>query len=483
MSGNGNGNSDDFKKERRRKAASANSNCVDRLPPFSLEAEQGLLGCQLLSPLDCVGFFIEKSDDASHGVYFDLRHQTIQRAMIEMMQAQVAIDIITLQQWLKDRELLEQIGGIPYLNSLQDAVPSSANIAYYTEIVLEKHMLRRGIAVCTEFVGRAYDHSGNVEKLLDEGERDFLRIRRTKTENQRDTKALVQRAIDTIERHWKRGEGTSGISTGFLDLDKMTDGLHGGNMVVIAARTSQGKTSLAMNIAEHVSMVEKKPVGVFSLEMTADELMLRSVCSLARVNLRNIKEGFMSERDFPLITAAAGKLAKAPLYIDDSPGLSIMQLRARARRLWQQHGINLFIVDYLQLLHSTSGKSENRSQEIADISGGIKAMAKEFNVPVIAVAQLNRDVERERRRPKLSDLRESGSIEQDADLVGLLYRPKAESDDPVDAPDVCPMNLLIAKQRNGPTGDVNFTFLKSYTRFEDAARGSEADVPPQQGEL
>jgi replicative DNA helicase len=274
----------------------------------------------------------------------------------------------------------------------------------------------------------------------------------------------------------------TGVGTGFTDLDKMTSGLHGGEMVVIAARPSMGKTSLAMNIAENVSIDQKLPVGVFSLEMTSESLVLRMLCSRSRVNLRNVRDGFLAERDFPKLTGAAGKLANAPLFIDDSSGLSILQLRAKARRMHQQYAIKLFVIDYLQLLHSTARRAENRQQEIADISNGIKSLAKELNVPIIVLSQLNRELEREKnRKPRLSDLRESGAIEQDADVVGLLYKPSSGDDDEAGNPaaeeDAVPVNLLIAKQRNGPTGDVNLTFLKSYTRFESAAKVSEEDVP------
>jgi replicative DNA helicase len=244
-----------------------------------------------------------------------------------------------------------------------------------------------------------------------------------------------------------------------------------------------GKTSLAMNIVEHVVLEEKLPVAVFSLEMSAEALVLRMMCSIARVNLRSIREGFMSESDFPKLTSAAGRLANAPLFIDDSAGLSILQFRARARRLHQMHGVKLFVVDYLQLLHSTARRSqENRQQEIADISSGIKALAKELEVPVVVLSQLNREPEKRERgaEPKLSDLRESGAIEQDADVVGLLYKPGKSGDDEnsgFEEQDAVPINLLIAKQRNGPTGDVSLTFLKPYTRFENAARVSDEDIP------
>jgi replicative DNA helicase len=270
------------------------------------------------------------------------------------------------------------------------------------------------------------------------------------------------------------------LATGFADFDKMTSGFHPGEMIVIAARPSMGKTSLAMNIAEHVCIDQRLPVGVFSLEMTAESLVLRMLCSRSRVNLRNVRDGFLAERDFPKLTGAAGKMAAAPLFIDDTSGLSILQMRAKARRMHQQHGIKLLVIDYLQLLHSTARRAqENRQQEIADISNGIKALAKELSIPVIVLAQLNRELEKDKnRKPRLSDLRESGSIEQDADLVGLLYKPSVEEDEGgVGDQDSRPVNLLIAKQRNGPTGDVNLTFLNSITRFESAAKVSDEDIP------
>ena len=458
---------------------------VDRLPPHSAEAEQGVLGCILLSPNDCMGECITKLT-AGAEVFYDLRHQTIFNVMAEMFDKREAIDVITLYQRLRDRKLLDEVGGVTYVSSLPDVVPSAANLSYYLEIVLEKFLLRKMIRVCTDVVGRVYDYEGQVDALMDEVERDVLRISESRVQSQTSTiKDLVKKAINTIEDYHQRQGTLTGIGTGFVDLDKMTTGLHSGEMIVIAARPSVGKTSLAMNIAEHVAIEQKLPVGVFSLEMTAESLVLRMLCSRSRVNLRNVREGFLAERDFPKLTGNAGKLANAPLFIDDSSGLSILQLRAKARRMFQQYGIKLFVIDYLQLVHSTARRAENRQQEIADISGGIKALAKELNVPVIVLSQLNREVEKEKGRPpRLSDLRESGSIEQDADLVGLLYRPVKQGDDedphePADN-DAIAVNLLIAKQRNGPAGeDVHLTFLKSYTRFESAAKIQDADVPHQ----
>ena len=471
----------DLKHTRRQKVSLADPGRVDRLPPHSLEAEQGVLGCVLLSPRETLGDSIEKFKGNSD-VFYDLRHKAVYELLVGMYDRKEAIDLVTVQQRLRDLNQLEAVGGLAYLASLPDAVPSAANFTYYADIVREKHLLRRMIQTCTSVVSRVYEQEGEVEALLDEVERDVLRIGEDRVEMEsRTIKDLVKRAIGTIEEFHQRQGMLMGLGTGFTDLDKMTGGLLEGQMVVIAARPSMGKTSLAMNIAEHVAVEQRQPVGVFSLEMTAESLVLRMLCSRSRVNLRNIRDGFLAERDFPKLTGAAGKLAGAPLFVEDSPSLSILQLRAKARRMAQQHGIKLFVIDYLQLLHSTARRAENRQQEIADISNGIKALAKELKVPVIVLSQLNREVEKERnRKPRLSDLRESGAIEQDADLVALLYKPSSGDEDEGGGgaePDAVAVNLLIAKQRNGPTGEVPLTFLKGYTRFESAAKVGAEDVP------
>ena len=474
----------DLKRAKRVRRPQAASGSVDRLPPHSPEAEQGVLGCILIAPNECMGECIEKFKNGGE-VFYDLRHQTIFTTLAEMYDSRVAIDVITVQQRLKDNQLLEQVGGIAYLSSLPDVVPSAANLSYYAEIVKEKYLLRRMIHTCTDVVSKVYDFEGEVDALMDEVERDVLRISEARVQaHSSNIKDLVKRAINQIEDFHQRQGMLTGVGTGFTDLDKMTSGLHPGEMVVIAARPSMGKTSLAMNIAEHVAVEQKLPVGVFSLEMTSESLVLRMLCSRSRVNLRNVRDGFLAERDFPKLTGAAGKLANAPLFIDDSSGLSILQLRAKARRMAQQYGIKLFVIDYLQLLHSTAKRADNRQQEIADISNGVKTLAKELGVQVIVMSQRNRELEKDKnRKPRMSDLRESGSIEQDADLVGLLYKPSAGDDE--DSPgggggeeqESVAVNLLIAKQRNGPTGDVHLTFLKSFTRFENAAKISDEDVP------
>jgi len=489
LSGGAADSSADFKKSRRPKGDRRSSSAaptLDRLPPHSTEAEMGVLGCALLDPNQCIGECIEKLKDDGKMAFYDLRHQTIYETLSAMFNSREAIDLITVQQHLKDRQLLDQVGGIAYLSQLQDAVPSSANLSYYLEIVREKYLLRKLITTCSGVVGKVFDYEGNVEELLDEVEKEVLRVNESREQTGiKPIRDLVNHAISTIEHFWERKGELSGLATGFPDLDKMTDGLHGGEMIVIAARPSMGKTSLAMNIAEHATVELKLPVGVFSLEMSAESLMLRMMCSLARVNMRHIRDGFMSEADFPKLHHAAGRLSGSKLFIDDSAGLSILQLRARARRMAQQHGIKLFVIDYLQLLNSTARRAQdNRQQEIADISSGIKALAKELNVPIIVLAQLNREIEKDKnRKPRMSDLRESGSIEQDADLVGLLYKPNAGDDEDgavAEEGDGLPVSLVIAKQRNGPTGDVHLTFLKPYTRFESAPKFSDTDVPDGQ---
>jgi len=468
----------DLKKTPRRKSPDA-ATSLDRLPPHSDEAERGVLGCVLLSPDHNLGRCIEKFKGQST-VFYDLRHRTLFEVLVEMFDRREPIDTLTVLQRLKDRGLLESVGGAAYVSALPDAVPSAANLEFYADIVREKFILRRIISVCTEAINRVYEYEGDAESLLDQVECDVLRVTEALEESgAQPIRDLVRKAITTIEEYHSRGGMLTGLATGFKDLDALTHGLHPGEMIVIAARPSMGKTSLALNVAERAAVDQGVPVAVFSLEMTAEALATRLICSRARIDLHALRHGILRREQVAELTAAADLLSKAPLFIDDSAGLSILQLRAKARRLYQQHRIRLFVIDYLQLLHSTARRIENRQQEIADISSGIKALAKELNVPVVVLSQLNREVERERgRKPRLSDLRESGAIEQDADVVGLLYRPAAEDDDDGVSDDVVQINLLIAKQRNGPTGEVPLVFLRNYTRFEDATKDSDATVPP-----
>ena len=461
-----------------RKRESLTSIPLDRTPPHDTAAEQGVLGCILLDPEENLPAYIAKVKDEA--VFYDLRHRAIYSALVTMSERNCPIDLLTLSHQLRTDGELDNIGGVAYLTELQDGVPSAANLEYYFDIVRDRALLRKVIHTCTKAIADAYEGSDEVESLIGEVEQSVLDIQREQSISDNPTiKDHVKDAIDKIENYCRNKGTITGIETGFEYFDKMTTGLHAGEMIVVAARLSMGKTSLAMNIVEHVALKEGLPVGVFSLEMTADALVMRMLCSLARINLRDMREGFLQNRDFPRIVDASGKLSQSGLHIDDSGGLSILQLRARARRMWQQHGIKLFVIDYMQLLHSTSRRSgENRQQEITEISRGIKALAKDLSVPIIVLSQLNRELEKDKsRKPRLSDLRESGAIEQDADLVGLLYRPGGVDDDTNDADSEAEqINLLIAKQRNGPTGDVRLTFLKGYTRFETLSNFSNDDI-------
>lgn len=452
---------------------------VDRLPPHSSEAEQAVLGCILLdfvpSLAKCAEYF------RSPEVFYDLRHQTIYGAILDMISEKVPVDTVTLAQWLKDKQSLDDVGGISYIAGLPDCAPTAMAIEQYIQIVHDKFLLRSMVRACGDAVTKVYDYEGNVPAIIDQVERDILRVRQSAIVTQRrSVRELVDRAMSQFEEMGQKQGQYSGLPTGFPDLDKLTWGFQNGEMIVIAARPSLGKTSLAMNFAEKIAIDDRNPVGIFSLEMTADSLIQRMICCRARVNMRNIREGFLAERDIPKISSAAGKIRSSPIYIDDSSGISVMQLRAKARRMWQEFGIKLFVIDYLQLLNNNTNRrrDDNRQQEVADISAGIKSMAKEMSVPVIVISQLNRDIERDKfRRPRLSDIRESGAVEQDADIVGILYNAKNDDDDTLDSKDAIPVNLLIAKNRNGPADeDVRLTFLKSFTRFESAAKISNIDI-------
>jgi replicative DNA helicase len=444
---------------------------IHRTLPHSIEAEQGVLGSMLISPREIIAECVEKINEN----YFYLSaHQTIYTVLVELWNAGQGIDLITFTQVLRDRNLLETVGGASAVTSLFTFVPTAANITYYLEIVRDKYILREIIAACTESVRRSFEEQDEVHNLLDEVEQKIFSVGEDRFKGQVLTmKDQVMEAIEAIEQLYERRGGITGIATGFAELDRMTNGLHEGEMIVIAARPSMGKTALAMNIAEHVAINEKLPVAVFSLEMSSQQLVQRLLCSRARVNLQKVRDGFLAERDFPSLTAAASKLAEAQIFIDDSASLSILELRAKARRLKAQKDIKLIVVDYLQLLRSTTRRAQdNRQLEISEISSGLKGLAKELKVPVLVLAQLNRQPEaRTGGKPRLSDLRESGSIEQDADLVGLLVRPEIyEEDEDARAEKAGEAELIIAKQRNGPVGEIALTFLKEFTRFEDRAR-------------
>jgi replicative DNA helicase len=428
----------------------------------------------LISPNDVIPQCVERI--TAEYLYIPA-HATIYDLLVEMWNEQKGVDLITFTQFLRDRQLLEIVGGAAAVTHLLTFVPTAANVEYYLEIVREKYILRSIIASCTKSIGRAYNDQDEVNGLLDEVERDIFSIGEERFKGKLlSMKDQVMEAIESIENLYQRKGGVTGIATGFAEIDRMTSGFHAAEMIVIAARPSMGKTALAMNIVEHVAITQKLPVAVFSLEMSSQQLIQRLLCSRARVNLQKVRDGFLNDRDFPSLTDAASKLAEAQIFIDDSAGLSILELRAKARRLKAQKDIQLIVVDYLQLLRSSSRRAQdNRQLEISEISAGLKGLAKELKIPILVVAQLNRNPENRtgdsKGRPRLSDLRESGSIEQDADLVALLVREEyyADTDEEREESEG-KADLIIAKQRNGPTGDIPLTFLKEFTRFEDRAR-------------
>src|SRR6195256_300198 len=449
----------------------SSSQDIGRTLPHSVEAEQGVLGSMLISPREIIAECVEKINEE---YFYVPAHRTVYTVLVELWNAGQGIDLITFTQVLRDRNVLDAVGGASFVTSLFTFVPTAANIAYYLDIVRDKYILRQIIAASTESVRRAYEEQDEVNNLLDEVEQKIFAVGEDRFKGKMlSMKDQVMEAIESIEKLYERKGGITGISTGFVEFDRMTSGLHPSEMIVIAARPSMGKTALAMNIAEHVAINERLPVGVFSLEMSSQQLVQRLLCSRARVNLQKVRDGFLAERDFPSLTAAASKLAEAKIFIDDSASLTILELRAKARRLKAEQGVQLIIVDYLQLLNSTTRRAQdNRQLEISEISAGIKGLAKELKLPIIVLAQLNRQPEaRSGGKPRLSDLRESGSIEQDADLVGLLVRPEIyEEDEEARAEKSGEAELIIAKQRNGPVGEIPLTFLKEFTRFEDRAR-------------
>lgn len=397
--------------------------------PSSRDTEIGVISC-LLRSADA-----ELLDEAIENLpgpdcFHVPAHRIIFEVVQDMRNAGNPIDLISVVQTLQDRRLLEKVGGASAVTEIYGHSPTAAHFSYYLHILTQKYILRRIIQSCTECITQAYEDQENVESLLDEVEQRIFAIREARKAQDFTMKDEVMKAIAEIEEMYNNKGKVTGLSTGFAGIDEKTTGLKGGEMFVIAARPSMGKTALALNIVEAVGIEQQKPVALFSLEMPTSQLVLRLLCSRAGVEMSRLNAGFLSQnRDFPLLTKAAGKLAKSPIFIDDSPALSILEVRSKARRMKKQHDIQLIAIDYLQLLRSNTRRAqENRQIEIAEISAGLKALAKELSIPVLVLAQLNRGPESRGGRPRLSDLRESGAIEQDADAVGLLLREKYYAD-------------------------------------------------------
>lgn len=451
---------------------------VHREFPQAPDSERGVLAAILLAPEEVLDLCGEKG--VTKDTFYLPAHSELYKAFHEIRESRRPVEFITIAQHLRDRNLLDAVGGPAYLNELSVLLPSAAYVSHHIEDLLSKHVLRRIIGVCTKFAQRSYDEQDRPQVLLDEVEKEIFEIAKDRfKEKVPAMKDMVMRAIADIQKLYDSRGKITGLETGFKNFDQMTDGLHGSEMVVIAARPSMGKTAFAMNIAEYIAVEQGLPVAVFSLEMSAQQLVQRLLCSLAKVNLGSIRNGFLSERDFPALMGAAERLAKSKILIDDTSSIEILELRSKARRMKSKDNIAAIFIDYLQLIRSPGDRNnENRQLEIADISANLKALAKELNIPIVVLAQLNRNPEsrtgESKGRPRLSDLRESGSIEQDADLVGLLVRDEyyAETDEAKEEMRG-KATLIIAKQRNGPVGDVALTFLKEFTRFEDRVDGPE----------
>ncbi len=442
--------------------------------PESLSAEAAVLGSMIIDP-ECIGDVI---DIVKQDSFYRTEHQYIFEALIALFEKHRShgIDAVLLRDELEKRKQLEKVGGVEYIVKILDSVPSSANVAYYAGIIKDKMLLREIIQATTEILNDAYDESGEPNEKLDEAERRIFAVTDKKvTSNVVGLKDLLARAYELIEK--REGSYITGLETGYYELDDLTCGLQDGEMIIVAGRPSMGKTSLALNIAEHIGLIGKIPVAIFSLEMGRQQLAERFLCTASEIDAQLVRKGMLSTEYYQKLVETCGTFSEAPIYIDDTASLTPLELRAKARRLKSRYHIRCIIVDYLQLMHLGTKRVESRQQEITTISRYIKALARELDIPVVVLSQLNRAPESREstgHRPKMSDLRESGSIEQDADVVALLHREayyhRGDADWEEKNPDkINTAELIIAKQRNGPTGIVRLVFREKITRFENAS--------------
>ena len=432
------------------------------VPPQNVEAEQAVLGTILLQDRS----LLKVVEILSAENFYRDAHKVIYEAMVSLFEKREPHDLITVTSLLIDQNRLDRIGGAAYLASLTDVIPFTGTLVHHAQIIREKAILRRLIQTSSEVAARCYNAQDDIETMVDEAEKSIFEIAQArKTQGFESMARIVPKAFDRITRLADRKEHITGVATGYEELDRMTAGLQPSDLIVLAGRPSMGKTALAMNMVQHAALIDKIPVAVFSLEMSMEQLALRMLCSVGRIDSQHIRTGRLHDNDWPKLTRATGMLTDAPIYIDDSAGITVLEMRAKARRLKSEHDLGLVVVDYLQLMQGKSG-IENRAQEISDISRSLKAMAKELDVPIIALSQLNRLLEsRTDKRPQLSDLRESGAIEQDADVIVFIYRDevynKAE-----DNPNRGIAEVIVGKQRNGPIGTIKLTFLAEFTTFE-----------------
>jgi replicative DNA helicase len=436
-----------------------------RVPPHSIQAEQSVLGGLMLDNQA----WEQIADRVGEEDFYRREHRLIFRAIDALGEQNKPFDVVTLAEELERHDSLQEVGGLAYLGNLAKDTPSAANIQAYADIVRERSVTRQLIHVGNQIANSGFQPEGrNSTELLDEAERRVFEIAEQRTKaggGFASVKSLLTKAVDRIETLFGQDDPITGVATGFSDFDDMTAGLQPADLIIVAGRPSMGKTTFAMNIAENVAIGSKLPVAVFSMEMPGEALAMRMMSSLGRINQHRVRTGKLEDDEWPRLTSAVSMLSDASLFIDDSPALTPTEVRARARRLMREHKqLGLIVIDYLQLMQAP-GSAENRTNEISAISRGLKALAKELNVPVIALSQLNRSLEqRTNKRPIMSDLRESGAIEQDADLVVFIYRDEVYNED---SPSKGMAEIIIGKHRNGPTGKINLTFLGEYTKFEN----------------
>lgn len=444
-----------------------------KLPPQNLEAEQSVLGGILIENyvINKVIEVLEPND------FYRESHRKIYKALLNLSERDEPADLITLTNELKNQGHLDFVGGASYIASLIDSVPTAANIEYYAKIVKEKSILRKLIQTSTEIITQSYEDRGDVESFLDEAERAIFDISENRVRPSfYSIKEVVKDSFKILERLYEKKELVTGIPSGFKELDRMTAGFQPSDLIIVAGRPSMGKTAFCLNLAQFAAIQKKIPIAIFSLEMSKEQLGIRMLCSEAHVEGTKLRSGFLSESDWPRLTIAAGNLSDAPIYIDDTAALTVLELRAKARRLKTEHGgLGMVIIDYLQLMKGRT-RVESRQQEISEISRSLKALAKELNIPVIAVSQLSRKTEeRTGNRPQLSDLRESGAIEQDADLILFIYRDEVYNRSE-DNPNKGKAEIIIGKQRNGPTGKIDLAFLDKFTTFKELYKGETENI-------
>ncbi|KSU59081.1 replicative DNA helicase [[Bacillus] enclensis] len=446
----------------------------ERIPPQNIEAEQAVLGAIFLEP--------SALTTASEGLipedFYRHSHQKIFNVMLKLGDGGKAVDLITVTEELAAAKELEDVGGVAYLSELAGSVPTAANIEYYAKIVEEKSLLRRLIRTATDIASDGYAREDEVDALLGEAEKSIMEVAQRKNAGAfHNIKDVLVRTYDNIETLTNRKGDVTGIPTGFADLDHMTAGFQRNDLIIVGARPSMGKTAFALNIAQNVAVKAKENVAIFSLEMGAEQLVMRMLCAEGNINAQNLRTGDLTDEDWRKLTMAMGSLSNAGIYIDDTPGIKVGEIRSKCRRLAQEHGLGMILIDYLQLIQGNGRGGENRQQEVSEISRSLKGLARELEVPVIALSQLSRGVEqRQDKRPMMSDIRESGSIEQDADIVAFLYREDYYDHD---AENKNIIEIIIAKQRNGPVGNVSLAFVKEYNKFVNLERRfDDSGVPP-----